>query len=64
MNLTRRYGPVLKLWLKPFDPVVIVADVEIMNRILLSKDHLCKTQTYDMASPLVGDGLGTTNKGW
>lgn len=63
MNLIKRYGPTLKLWIKPFNPIVMTADVDVLNRILLSKDHLRKTKTYDMAEPFVGDGIGTTSKG-
>lgn len=63
MNLTKRYGPVLKLWIKPFNPIVITDDVDVLNRILLSKDHVRKTTTYNITKPLLGEGIATTNEG-
>lgn len=50
--------------MKPFSPTVVVADAEIINKILSSKSHLGKTQMYDMLKPFLGDGLAITSKGW
>lgn len=62
-NLTKTYGPVLRLCIKPFAPIIIVADVDIMNKILSSKCHLAKTKTYDMMKPFLREAIGTTSKG-
>lgn len=58
-----KYGSIVKLWVKPFKPAIMVADTELMDKILTSKDHLVKTQMYDLLKPYIGEGLATTSNG-
>ncbi|GJQ70767.1 hypothetical protein Trydic_g696 [Trypoxylus dichotomus] len=60
-GLNKKYGSVIKLWIKPFKPTIMVADIDLTNKILMSKDHLGKTKMYDLLKPYVGDGLATTS---
>nr|XP_022913300.1 cytochrome P450 4d2-like [Onthophagus taurus] len=59
LNLHKRYGSVVKIWIKPFRPIIIVSDPKYFEAILGSKEHLHKTKLYDILHRLAGDGLGT-----
>ncbi|GJQ70765.1 hypothetical protein Trydic_g695 [Trypoxylus dichotomus] len=60
-SLNKLYGPIIKLWIKPFKPAIMVADADLMNKILMSREHLQKTEMYDLLKPYMGEGLATTS---
>lgn len=60
-SLCKEYGPVVKLWIKPLQPAIMVTDVEFVDKILASKDHMEKSKMYNLLKPYMGEGVATTN---
>ncbi|XP_022913357.2 cytochrome P450 4c3-like isoform X1 [Onthophagus taurus] len=60
LSLPQKYGPVVKLWLKPFRPSVFVTDAKWFEEVYGSKEHLQKPMMYKLLHGLAGNGL-TTN---
>lgn len=63
VNATRIYGGVVKLWVKPFAPMVLVSDRVVVGKILKSDEHLQKSHSYKVLLELLGENLGTMASG-
>ncbi|XP_022909103.2 cytochrome P450 4c21-like [Onthophagus taurus] len=57
VSLSKKYGPVVKIWIKPFRPSLLVSDGKFVKNILLSKEHVNKTGYFGLLRTFVGDGL-------
>ncbi|XP_071056358.1 cytochrome P450 4c21-like [Onthophagus taurus] len=59
VSLNKKYGPVVKIWPKPFKPILLVSDGKFIKSILLSKEHVHKPNYYCLAKAFIGNGLPT-----
>ncbi|XP_071056359.1 cytochrome P450 4c21-like [Onthophagus taurus] len=57
VSLNKKYGPVVKIWLKPFKPTLLVSDGKFIKSILLSKEHVHKPRYYSLSEGFIGNGL-------
>ncbi|XP_071056074.1 cytochrome P450 4d2-like [Onthophagus taurus] len=57
VSLNKKYGAVVKIWLKPFKPTLLVSDGKFMKSILLSKEHLNKPSHFALLGAFMGYGL-------
>lgn len=56
----KEYGDTYRLWVGPFNPVVVVCDPAHLETILLSTVHVQKSTTYNIFRSLLGNGLITS----
>ncbi|XP_071056330.1 cytochrome P450 4c21-like isoform X2 [Onthophagus taurus] len=57
VSLNNKYGPVVKIWIKPFKPTLLVSDEKFIKHILLSKEHVNKASLFELLEAFIGNGL-------
>nr|XP_022920969.1 cytochrome P450 4C1-like [Onthophagus taurus] len=57
-SLNSIYGPVVKVWMKPFKPMIITNDMEYCNKIFKANDHHISPVLHEMT--FMGDGIAST----
>ncbi|XP_022900044.2 cytochrome P450 4V2-like [Onthophagus taurus] len=57
VSLNKKHGAVVKIWLKPFKPTLLVSDGKFIKSILLSREYFNKPSYLALMEALMGYGL-------
>nr|XP_022913591.1 cytochrome P450 4C1-like [Onthophagus taurus] len=58
-SLNTKYGPIVKIWIKPMPPIIMTTDMEFIQKIYKSNDNFY-TPAFSEAESLLREGLATT----
>ncbi|XP_071057393.1 cytochrome P450 4C1-like isoform X1 [Onthophagus taurus] len=56
-SLNSIYGPVVKVWMKPFKPMIITNDMEYCNKIYKANDHYITPALFEIT--FMGEGIAS-----
>ena len=58
-TLNERYGPVVKLWIRSMEPLLLISDPKYVEVLLGGNSHLEKSSLYRCMVPYLGKSLVT-----
>lgn len=56
-DYTIQYGGLLRIYVPPVKPTVVITDPEVLRIILTSNKEVAKAQDYSFFKPWMGNGL-------
>nr|XP_022900691.1 cytochrome P450 4c21-like [Onthophagus taurus] len=61
-SLNSKYGPIIKIWIKPLPPTIITTDSEFLDKIYRSNDYFYNASFADVKSLFRNSLLTTTSR--